>query len=104
VVERCSTEMKSQAILIALVTLLTYASDVMVNCGTNQAATHLMSTPRRNEYRISFMLDECACLDVIMLFQVTQHGRTEIGALSEDRILGIVIHPEHVSKPRCIVR
>jgi hypothetical protein len=95
--------MKSQAILMVLVILLTYAFDVMVNCGTNQVATYLMSTPRRYEDGIPFTLNESARLDA-NLFQFMQCRMVEIGTLSEDRVIGTAMHPEHLSKPHCIIR
>jgi len=61
-------ETKSQAILMAFVTLLTYAFDVMDNCKTNYAVGHLMSTPCRDKDCLSFMLEDCVCLDAMVKF------------------------------------
>ncbi len=67
-VDECSTETKSQAILMAFVTLLTYALDVLDGCDANQAVTYLMSTSCRDEDCLSFMLEECVCLDAMAKF------------------------------------
>jgi hypothetical protein len=82
VVDKCSTETKSQAILMAFVTLLTYVFDVFDDRDTNQAATYLMSTPRRDEDCVPFMLNECGCLNTMPKLQFMQSRRAKICILS----------------------
>ncbi len=55
-------------LLMAFVTLLTYALDVLDGCDANQAVTYLMSTSHRDEDCLSFMLEECVCLDAMAKF------------------------------------
>ena len=62
-----------------------------------------MSTPHRDEDRIPFPLNERACFDVIPMFQLMHGRRAKIHALSEDRVLVIIVHPEHLSEPCCIM-
>ena len=53
---------------MAFVTLLTYALEVWDGRDTNQAATYLMSTSRGDKDHLSFTLEECVRLDVMVKF------------------------------------
>ena len=103
VVDKCSTETKSQVILMVFVMLLTCLLCLQW-LWQNRDATYLMSTPHGDEDCIPFMLNEHACLDSMLRFEFMQSRRAKIHVLSKDRIFRITMHPEHCSEPQCIIR
>src|ERR1700761_3281961 len=102
VVDKCSMETKSQAILMVFVMLLTYVFDVFDVHDTNQTVTYLMNTPCRDEDCVPFMLNKCGCLNAMPKLQFMQSRRAKICILSEDRILVILMCQEHLSELHCI--